>query len=136
MALANPHPSNLLLRECLQQGFSLEAKLLESRLRTSDRIKHAGDRGAVNEIFFIELLRRFLPDRYTVEKAAVVDSLGKTSDSIDVVVFDRQYTPTLFDNARHRYVPAEAVYAVFECKPSIDRRSLEYAAEKRRRFGA
>src|SRR5439155_4520747 len=28
------------------------------------------------------------------------------------------------------YVPAEAVYAVFECKPKIDKGYLEYAAEK------
>ena len=46
------------------------------------------------------------------------------------MVFDRQYTPTLLDNDKHRYVPAEAVYAVFECKPKIDKGYLEYAGEK------
>lgn len=49
---------------------------------------------------------------------------------MDIVVFDRQYTPTLLDNDKHRYVPAEAVYAVFECKPKIDKGYLEYAADK------
>jgi hypothetical protein len=65
-----------------------------------------------------------------VEKAIVLDSLGQVSHSIDIVVFDRQYTPTLLDNEKHRYVPAEAVYAVFECKPTIDKGYLEYAADK------
>lgn len=59
-----------------------------------------------------------------------MDSRGDVSDSIDVVVFDRQYTPTLLDNAKHRYVPAEAVYAVFECKPTVDKEYLKYAADK------
>ena len=43
---------------------------------------------------------------------------------------DRQYTPTLLDSESHRYIPAEAVYAVFECKPKIDKAYLEYAGRK------
>ncbi len=50
------------------------------------------DRGEVNEQFFIDFLRAYLPNRYTVEKAIVMDSNGSVSHSIDVVVFDRQYT--------------------------------------------
>jgi hypothetical protein len=99
-------------------------------LKSSLRIIHKGDRGEVNEQFFIEFLRAYLPNRYTVEKAIVIDSTGAVSHSIDVVVFDRQYTPTLLDNDKHRYVPAEAVYAVFECKPKIDKEYLEYAGDK------
>lgn len=71
-----------------------------------------------------------MPNRYTVEKAIVIDSNGAVSHSIDIVVFDRQYTPALLDNDKHRYVPAEAVYAVFECKPTINKTYLEYAADK------
>jgi hypothetical protein len=115
----------------LQQAFASEQRRLAANLQASfDTITHNGDMGEVNELFFIETLRRYLPDRYTVEKATILDSLGNTTDSIDVVVFDRQYTPTLLDNEKHRYVPAEAVYAVFECKPTIDKAYLEYAADK------
>lgn len=115
----------------LQKAFASEQRKLEANLQaSSDSITHNGDMGEVNEQFFIDTLRRYLPDRYTVEKAIILDSLGNTTDSIDVVVFDRQYTPTLLDNAKHRYVPAEAVYAVFECKPTIDKGYLEYAADK------
>ena len=55
---------------------------------------------------------------------------GQVSESIDIVIFDRQYAPTLLDNDKHRYVPAEAVYAVFECKPTINKEYLEYAGGK------
>jgi hypothetical protein len=34
------------------------------------------------------------------------------------------------DQQDHRYVPAEAVYAIFEVKPSIDIQRLKYAAKK------
>ncbi len=114
----------------LRDAFSSEQECLEVNLRSSSRITHPGDRGEVNEQFFLDFLRSYLPNRYTVEKAIVLDSEGAVSDSIDVVVFDRQYTPTLLDNAKHRYVPAEAVYAVFECKPTINKQYLEYAGEK------
>lgn len=114
----------------LQEAFTSEQLCLEASLRSSNRIRHQGDKGEVNEQYFIEFLRRYLPNRYTVDKAMVIDSLGATSDSIDVVVFDRQYTPTLLDSEKHRYVPAESVYAVFECKPTINRTYLTYAAEK------
>jgi hypothetical protein len=101
-----------------------------ARLRSSRRIVHYGDQGEVNEQHFIDVLRKYLPNRYTIEKAIVMDSTGAVSDSIDVVVFDRQYTPTLLDNTLHRYVLAEAVCAVFECKPTVNKGYLEYAAEK------
>jgi len=116
--------------EFLREAFASEQTCLVANLRSSSRITHAGDRGEVNEQHFIDFLRHYLPNRYTVEKAIVIDSLGNVSQSIDVVVFDRQYTPTLLDNDKHRYVPAEAVYAIFECKPKIDKGYLEYAAEK------
>jgi hypothetical protein len=120
-------PQNL---EFLRQAFATEQECLAPKLKSSRRITHAGDRGEVNEQHFIDFLRKYLPNRYTVEKAIVLDSDGNVSQSIDVVVFDRQYTPTLLDNDKHRYVPAEAVYAVFECKPKIDKGYLEYASDK------
>lgn len=114
----------------LQRAFATEQQCLAAQLEAASPIVHAGDRGAVNEGHFIDFLRRYLPHRYAVEKASVIDSTGRVSQSIDVVIFDRHYTPALFDSANHRYVPAEAVYAVFECKPAFNKGYLEYAGEK------
>jgi hypothetical protein len=124
------HPSRLQGEEFLQTAFQLEQEKLYATIRCADPIVHSGDRGEVNEQHFIDVFRNYLPARYTVDKAAVLDSDGNTSDSIDLVVFDRQYTPTLLDCDKHRYVPAEAVYAVFECKPVVNKDYLEYAADK------
>jgi hypothetical protein len=49
-----------------------------------------------------------------------VDSLGNFSQQIDVVVFDRQYSPFIFDFREQQIVPAESVYAVFEAKQTIN----------------
>jgi hypothetical protein len=98
--------------------------------RASTSIGHPGAKGTVNEEHWIELFRTYLPNRYQVASAFIIDSRGGRSQQIDLVVFDRHYTPTLLDQQSHRYVPAEAVYAVFECKPHLDKSYLEYAGEK------
>jgi hypothetical protein len=86
--------------------------------------------GDVNERHFIDVLRRYLPKRYAVDQGVVIDCNGNTSDQIDVIVFDNQYTPTLLDQQSHRFIPAEAVYCVVEAKPSLSKEYLEYAGAK------
>lgn len=128
--MTDRHLSQVRGKEFLQRAFASEQACLLAKLRSSDRIIHHGDRGEVNEQYFIDVLRLYLPNRYTVDKASILDCEGQISDSVDVVVYDRQYTPALLDGESHRYVPAEAVYAVFECKPKIDKAYLEYAGDK------
>jgi hypothetical protein len=49
---------------------------------------------------------------------------------MDVVIYDCQYTPCLLDQHDHKYIPAEAVYAVLEVKPEINSKYLKYAGGK------
>lgn len=118
-------------RKYLRKSFVAAQEVLRKQLELSKvSIAHGGVKGAVNEEHFIATLREYLPYRYQVSSAIVLDSGGNSSDQIDVVVFDQQYTPTLLDQRNHRFIPAEAVYAVFEVKPTINRRYLNYAADK------
>ena len=66
------------------------------------------------------MLDTYLPKRYQAAKAHVVDSLGNFSQQIDVVVFDRQYSPFIFTYENETIIPAESVYAVFEAKQTAD----------------
>ncbi len=115
----------------LRSAFAAEQEVLSVQLKlSSESITHDGVMGDVNEQHFIEALRKYLPNRYAVDSAIVIDSKGLTSDQIDIVIYDPQYTPTLLDQHDHRFIPAESVYAVFEVKPTINKGYLEYAAEK------
>jgi hypothetical protein len=118
-------------KKFLQNSLSIEQKLLQVKLELSSHsISHGGTMGAVNEEHFISVLRKYLPNRYAVDSAIVIDSKGSTSHQIDVIIYDKQYTPTLLDQKSHRYIPAEAVYAVFEVKPTINKQYLDYAGKK------
>jgi hypothetical protein len=115
----------------LQQAFAMQQQVLATQLRMSGAsITHNGKMGEVNESYFIEIIRQYLPKRYSVDSGIVIDSNGKTSDQIDVIIYDHQFSPTLLDQQGHRFIPAESVYAVLEVKPEINKEYLEYAAKK------
>lgn len=68
--------------------------------------------------------------RYQAATAHIVDSLGVFSQQIDVVVFDRQYSPFIFKYQGQTIIPAESVYAVFEAKQTVNAALVTYAQEK------
>jgi len=107
-----------------------------SKLNTNrEFITHPGSKGDALENAWIEWLRKYLPNRYSVDKALVIDSEGNTSHQIDIVIYDNWFTPFIFSQNGFYYIPAEGVYAVFEVKPDIqgnvDSKSyIQYSAEK------
>lgn len=118
-------------KKFLQQSFALQQQVLTTQLQMScASITHNGKMGEVNERYFIEIIRQYLPKRYSVDSGIVIDSNGKTSNQIDVIIYDHQYTPTLLDQQGHRFIPAESVYAILEVKPKINKDYLKYAANK------
>ena len=91
---------------------------------------HSGAKGDTSEKIWIKLLNQYLPERYRVDKAFIVDSNGLFSDQIDVVIFDRQYTPFIFHYEDQNIIPAESVYAVFEAKQTMNAEYIKYAQKK------
>ena len=104
---------------------------IEHRLRIArGTLGHPTDKGDASEAVWLEMLTVYLPQRYRAEKAHVVDSEGRFSQQIDVLVFDRQYSPFIFQFHGSTVVPAESVYAAFEAKQSINADQVRYAKEK------
>ena len=91
---------------------------------------HQGTKGEATETSWIRLFQECLPNRYAIERAMVVDSDGSASEQIDIVIFDRQYTPFVINFEGLVYIPAESVYAVFEVKQDISKEHIEYASQK------
>lgn len=115
------------LREAFERVHARLAFDLEDAAKT---VTHDGKRGEVTESDWLRVIRSYLPKRYAVDSGIVIDSTGKTSDQIDIVIYDIHYTPVLLTRESNRYIPAEAVYAVLEAKPSITKNLLEYAGKK------
>lgn len=105
-------------------------------LATNSRfITHPGSEGDSLENAWIDLLRKYLPNRYSIDKAMVIDHTGNVSQQIDIVIYDNWFTPFIFNQNGFKYIPAEGVYAVFEVKPDIcgtstGKHNIEYAGDK------
>jgi len=87
-------------------------------------------KGDASERVWNDLFNKYLPARYRADKAHVVDSEGAFSDQLDIVIYDHQYSPFIFDYEGEKVIPAECVYAVFEAKQSANRNHVEYAQGK------
>lgn len=104
---------------------------IQQRLEIARKsFSHPGTKGDASEAVWLQLLQTYLPQRYQAATAHIVDSNGVFSDQIDVVVFDRQYSPFIFHFQGQMIVPAESVYAVFEAKQAIDAGQVVYAQNK------
>lgn len=120
----------------LQKLFEgLQSQMIAQLSTNRDFIEHPGSKGDALENAWIEWLRKYLPNRYSVDKAIVIDHEGNTSHQMDIVIYDNWFTPFIFSQNGFHYIPAEGVYAVFEVKPDIqgnvaEKSYIEYAAEK------
>tara|TARA_R110002049_G_scaffold138614_6_gene298801 strand:- start:6945 stop:7673 length:729 start_codon:yes stop_codon:yes gene_type:complete len=104
---------------------------IEHQLSTVRKtIGHPGAKGDGSEQVWLDLLNTYLPKRYQAANAFIVDSKGVFSEQIDVVVFDRQYSPFVFYYKDQTIIPAESVYAVFEAKQTLNLGMVKYAQAK------
>ena len=104
---------------------------MSSRLSLNKSIlNHPVAKGDASELEWTDLLNTYLPKRYQADRAFVLDHKGSISDQIDIVIFDRHFSPFLLKQNGATYVPAESVYAVIEVKQKLDASTLRYAAEK------
>ncbi|MFJ6267034.1 DUF6602 domain-containing protein [Lysinibacillus xylanilyticus] len=104
---------------------------MQQRLETNRGfISHPGSKGDTLETNWKNLLCDYLPQRYSVDSAFIIDCQNNISEQIDVVIYDRQYSPFVFNQDGVKYIPAESVYAIFEVKQDISKDYIIYAAEK------
>ncbi|GGN27583.1 MULTISPECIES: DUF6602 domain-containing protein [Marinomonas] len=92
--------------------------------------KHSVVKGDGAENVWVDLFNQYLPERYCASRAFVVDSNNQFSEQIDVVIYDRQYSPFIFHYAEQLIIPAESVYAVFEVKQTLSKEHIEAARKK------
>lgn len=114
----------------LKDLFSALQETMLSEANFSPLLNHPTDQGDNAEKNWIEWFTKYLPKRYKAAKATVIDSHGNTSDQIDLVLYDAQYSYLAFNENGILYVPAESIYAIFEIKQEINKTYMECAGKK------
>ena len=108
---------------------ALQEELLAG-LKANRVIGHPGAKGAATEADWLRILQQHLPQRYSADRAIVIDAHGSVSHYLDIVIYDRQYSPVIFARNREQYIPAESVLAAFEVKQNLSRQNIIYAGRK------
>ena len=103
-------------------------------LNLSSPIPHPTMKGDATEYDWINFFSKYLPKRYSVDKGIIIDSNGDTSDQIDIIIYDTQYSYFVFnksnENNKTVIIPVESVYAIFEVKPMLNKANMKYAEKK------
>jgi hypothetical protein len=115
----------------ISSAFNAKQKHLRGILEAGrENGTHPGAVGDGSELSWKDMLTDFLPSRYSVAKGFVVDSNNKCSEQIDIIIYDRNFSPLLWELGSHLYIPAESVYAVFEVKQEHSAAYFTAASEK------
>ena len=115
------------LKEVYKQ---VQTQMVANLTASNVAIHHSGEKGSSTETDWISWLKTYLPKRYRVDKAIVVDSNDGISNQIDAVVYDAQYSHLVFEHNNVKYIPAESVYCLFEVKQQLNKQNLDYAGDK------
>ena len=64
----------------------LQQEMIQHLLTGRKHISHSGAKGIASELKWRDTLKGYLPQRYHIDKAFVIDSKGNQSDEIDIVI--------------------------------------------------
>jgi hypothetical protein len=77
-------------------------------------------------------LRQYLPKTLDISSGILVDSDGRQSRQLDIIISDAAKTPVFFQSDKMRVIPVECAYAIVEVKASLDKLELEKAFQNMR----
>lgn len=108
----------------------MQKSMLDSLESVRKIVKHGPAKGSYTEKDWINVLDNFLPNRYDITKAFIIDSNDSISEEIDIVVYNKHHSPLFFSKNGINYIPVESVYAIFEVKQDFNKTTFDYAKKK------
>lgn len=111
-------------------AFKVTEDVWKKRIAAASISDHPVAKGNIAEDAWRELLKTYLPTRYKVSPGFVISCDGQCSQQIDCIIYDNTFTPTFFSEYGVWYIPAEAVYAVFEIKQEVNKENILYSSNK------
>ncbi|WP_191089540.1 DUF6602 domain-containing protein [Paenibacillus spiritus] len=104
---------DVLKRIYLNNDYSNRRMVEEMELST----EHHGLTGGYREGMWLDYFRSIIPLKYQLAQGVIIiDSQGRTSNEVDIAVYDETYTPYVFRYNTLKIIPIEAVVMVIECK--------------------
>ena len=82
--------------------------------------------GTYRETIWMSLFKQIIPHKFSIKQGVfIMDSNGNTSAEVDLVIFDEQNTPYIFNYGEICFIPIEAIAVVVQCKSfTLDDKNL------------
>lgn len=112
----NPHYTRLV---------DSQIRLAMNRAEGACELIHKGLRGRAREIFIRDLLRPFINPNFGVCTGIVVDSEGRQSSQIDIIIYDKSLLPPILLTAEEGIIPCESTLATIEIKSKLTSEELK-----------
>nr|MDO8100129.1 hypothetical protein [Candidatus Njordarchaeota archaeon] len=125
---------NLSYRPVLYDYFKDSADVLLAEYNRSKGQESTTNVGSNREMFCNMFLRHVLPPRLRVSNGEIMDSDGKTSNQLDIIVI-RDDCPSLHYGKSNTFL-VEGVFAVIEVKSNLTTAELRDSMEKLKRVGS
>lgn len=87
--------------------------------RTTSRVKHSGEKGGYREFFISQLIRPIIPSHFGIGNGIIIDSKGRQSPQIDILIYDKRLIPPIFESESRGIFPIDSVIAVLEIKSKL-----------------
>ncbi|WP_195572557.1 DUF6602 domain-containing protein [Paenibacillus sp. 1001270B_150601_E10] len=103
------------IRKIAQNYEQLECSIVSQLRLSCDH--HYVTIGSFREEVWQSLFEQIVPKKFSIERSVfIIDSNGQVSKEVDLIIFDEQYTPYIFNYGKIKYIPIEAVAVVVQCK--------------------
>lgn len=100
------------------------------RYQAASAVFHMGLRGEAREIFFEDILKKWLSRDFGLGSGLIVDRFGAQSPQTDVILYNNEIIPAYLLNDRHGNFPVgSAIYSI-EIKSKITSQEVKDSFEK------
>ncbi len=117
-------------KEIIIQYYEGLAKQFAGEVEKISILEHKGEKGAELETLIKNILRGFLPARFSLGKGFVFDSEGNKSKQCDIIIYDNHQNPKILSLEQNGLFPVELVYGVVEVKGYFGKKEIKDSIDK------
>lgn len=91
----------------------------------NNRIIHPGEFGGYREKIIIDFLRITIPKTFGISDGFIISNNDEISTQCDIVIYDKEYTPTIEIDSLQKFYTVETVVGIGEAKSKLSKAALK-----------
>ncbi len=107
----------------------LSAKF-DAQRNLSANFDHSLEQGLSNERCLLSFLKELLPKKYSIASGKIIDSRGRFSDQMDIIIYDAFHSSPVYLENGFTVVSLESVYGAIEVKTTFQSSSVKDVVKK------